>query len=932
MAQLTAMEMEYQLDFFKKNGFERKICPSCKMAFWTLDAARAMCGDPPCAQYAFVGNPVGRKRYTLSEMREEFLRFFETRPVKHHRVARYPVVARWRDDIYLTIASIADFQPHVTSGEVAPPANPLAVSQPCIRLNDLDSVGKSGRHLTTFEMMAHHVFNYPGNHIYFKDQTVAYCHEFLTETLGFPGKEITYKENPWSGGGNAGPAVEVLIRGLEVATLVFMKWVLDPAGAIDIKGEKYREMDLQIVDTGYGLERLAWITNGEPTIYQALFPDAVRYLLQEAGLAERVSDPRVQTMLAETARASSIMSVDTGVKVMELRRKVHASLAQKGVSIGFDEMLAIWEPLEKVYALSDHARCLAFMLGDGIVPSNVKAGYLTRMVIRKCLRMMDDLQLKVSLYDIVDVQLKAFKGDFPELSAHRDYIKTVLQLETERYAETLEKGRRLVEREAKAFKGKTYPLDKLVELYDSQGLNPEIVKAVAEPLGVTVDVPDDFYSMVANKHAKASADEQDEYDGSHADARFATLPPTRALFYEDSTVQAFDANVVWAEGDLVVLDQTALYAEGGGQPADHGVLHTGGHGQQQSGPKVEVVDVQKYATTGGHVIVHKVKQPGTLKKGDRVHGHVDWDRRTGHTRHHTATHLILASAKQVLGFHTWQGGAQKGYDRSRVDIQHYSRITDEQVRRIEELANLAVLEDRSVQKTWMPRDEAEKRFGMQLYQGGVPKGRDVRVVTVEGLDVECCGGTHVLSTAEIGPIKVLRTERIQDGLERIEFAAGMAAIREMQRKTDLLKQAAETFSVQQEEVPKTAERFFNEWKQLRKENEQLKARLAELEAKNFEPQIVMTVESHEVAVDVKQVDAATLRTLAQEYAKGQSRAVAVVNLAGNFVVAGPGAVTIAKKLAAGKAGGKDNLAQGSIPDFAATDTASAVSKLKQRLA
>lgn len=944
MTQLSAMEMEYQLEFFLKNGFQRKTCPSCKMAFWTLDAARSMCGDPPCAQYAFVNNPVGKRQYGLREMREEFLTFFEKRG--HARVARYPVVARWRDDIYLTIASIADFQPHVTSGEVAPPANPLTISQPCIRLNDLDSVGKSGRHLTTFEMMAHHVFNTPGEYIYFKDQTVAYCHEFLTETLGFPGKEITYKENPWAGGGNAGPAIEVLIRGLEVATLVFMKWVADPNGPIDVKGEKYREMDLQIVDTGYGLERLVWITNGAPTIYQALFPDAVQFLLREAGLEERVKDPRVQTMLAETAKASSIMSVDTGTKVLDLRRKVHETLAQKGVQIPFEDMLGIWEPLEKVYALSDHARCLAFMLGDGIVPSNVKAGYLTRMVIRKCLRMMEDLRLDVTLFDVVDRQLDAFEGDFPELKARRGYIQTVLELETQRYAETLEKGRRLVEREAKSYKGKAYPLEKLIDLYDSQGLNPEIVKAVAEPLGVVVDIPDSFYSSVAEKHAKAKPGESEDYDAAGEDKRFEGLPATRAIFYEDSTVRDFDAKVLWAQGDLVVLDQTALYPEGGGQPADHGVLHTGGHdapsgasqthkshgSSSQKGPTIEVVDVQKYATSKGHVIVHKVKPAGQLKAGDIVHGHVDWDRRTGHTRHHTATHLILASAKQVLGFHTWQGGAQKGYDRSRVDIQHFQRINDDQLRQIEEIANNAVLDNRPVEKAWMPRDEAEKRFGMQLYQGGIPKGREVRVVTVRDLDVECCGGTHVLSTNEIGPIKILRTERIQDGLERIEFAAGMAAIKQMQQKDELLRQAADAFSVQVEEVPKTAQRFFEEWKQLRKENESLKARLAELESKNFAPVLTAEMEGGKVAFDVKAVDAGTLRTLAVEFAKTAGTAVVVVNLQGSFVVAGPNAVPIAKKLAGGKAGGKPDLAQGSIPEFAPTSVAQAADALKKRLA
>ncbi|HWH09467.1 MAG TPA: alanine--tRNA ligase, partial [Candidatus Thermoplasmatota archaeon] len=703
-------------------------------------------------------------------------------------------------------------------------------------------------------------------------------------------------------------------------------------------GEKYREMDLQIVDTGYGLERLVWISNGAPTIYQALFPEAVRFLLREAGLEEKVGDPRVQSMLADTARASSIMSVDTGTKVLELRRRVHAALAEKGVDIEFSEMLSIWEPLEKVYALSDHARCLAFMLGDGIVPSNVKAGYLTRMVIRKCLRMMEDLKLKVTLYDLVHLQLKAFEKDFPELLAHDEYVRTVLELETQRYAETLEKGRRLVEREAKAYKGKAFPLEKLIDLYDSQGLNPEIVKAVAEPLGVVVDVPDDFYSAVANKHAKAKPGEQEEYDGAHEDRRFDALPPTRTLYYEDSTLRDFDATVVWTEGDLVVLDRTAFYPEGGGQPADHGALHTGGH-DGSKGPSVDVIDVQKYATPKGNVVVHKVKR-NALKPGDKVHGHVDWDRRTGLTRHHTATHLILASAKQVLGFHTWQGGAQKGYDRSRVDVQHYQRITDDQLRAIEELANKAVLDDRVVEKVWMPRDEAEKRYGMQLYQGGIPKGREVRVVTVQGLDVECCGGTHVASTADVGPIKILRTERIQDGLERIEFAAGMAAVKQMQRKDELLRQAAETLSVQPEEVPTAAQKFFEEWKALQKENEALRAQLAEALGEVRRAQVasgkvrvdaVAVVGTHETVFEFKvRADPNLLRKIAQETALALRRTVVAVNGEGQFVVAGDKAVEIAKDLAGGKAGGKPDLAQGVAPWLTFTQGIEAASKLAGR--
>ena len=165
--------------------------------------------------YNFIGNPVF-KPHTVDEMREAFLSFFERHG--HTRLERYPVAARWRDDIYLTIASIADFQPLVTSGVVPPPANPLTISQPCIRLNDLDSVGKSGRHLTLFEMMAHHAFNTPEEPIYWKDETVALCDEFIA-SIGGDLDRVSYKENPWYGGGNAGASVEVLIGGLEVATL-----------------------------------------------------------------------------------------------------------------------------------------------------------------------------------------------------------------------------------------------------------------------------------------------------------------------------------------------------------------------------------------------------------------------------------------------------------------------------------------------------------------------------------------------------------------------------------------------------------------------------------------------------------------------------------------------------------------------------------------
>ncbi|MBQ9831970.1 MAG: alanine--tRNA ligase, partial [Methanocorpusculum sp.] len=175
------LENEYQLDFFKENGFVRKICKKCGSPFWTLDPSREVCGDAPCEPYQFIGNPIFKK-HSLPEMREAYLSVFEKNG--HTRIHRYPVAARWSDDIYLTIASIADFQTFVTSGVCPPPANPFTISQPCIRLNDLDNVGRSGRHFTCFEMMAHHAFNTDEQPIYWKDRCLEHCTGFVNSVGG----------------------------------------------------------------------------------------------------------------------------------------------------------------------------------------------------------------------------------------------------------------------------------------------------------------------------------------------------------------------------------------------------------------------------------------------------------------------------------------------------------------------------------------------------------------------------------------------------------------------------------------------------------------------------------------------------------------------------------------------------------------------------
>ena len=435
------------LAVFHDNGYARKQCRVTNLWFWTVDSERDTCGDTSEDEYTFIGNPLisgfsMRGKELKDAMREAFLGFFEDRD--HARIDPYPILARWRDDIHLTIASIADFQPHVTSGMVDPPANPLTISQPCIRLTDVDAVGRSGRHLTTFEMMAHHVFNRPdeGKMYYWMEDCVRYCHEMLTVTFGIDAKEITYVENPWSGGGNAGPAVEVIVGGLELATLVFMNLEEAEDGDVEIKGERYKEMPLQIIDTGYGLERFCWAAAGTPTIYEAIYPETVAWLKELSSfgnITQQWPELNLDKILGEMSRLNGIMNIEVGVDGDELRNMFIAKLSERGIAIDLEQFSAITDPLSRIYAIPDHLHALCNMLGDGLVPSNAKAGYLARMLARRTLRMRDELGIEVTLADLALHHIEVNLGNKTMKQTH-DGIATILRLEEEKYVEMLRKG------------------------------------------------------------------------------------------------------------------------------------------------------------------------------------------------------------------------------------------------------------------------------------------------------------------------------------------------------------------------------------------------------------------------------------------------------------------------------------------------------------
>ncbi len=888
-------ESEYEVELFRTQGFRRVQCASCGKFFWTL-GDHTTCGERPCQEYDFIGNSPFKKRLTVRAMREDFLSFMEANG--HTRVRRYPIVARWREDVFFTQASVYPFQPWVISGEASPPANPLAISQPCVRFVDIDNVGKTGQHFTMFEMMAHHAFNFPGKTIYWKDRTVELCHRFLTERLGMDPTLVRYKESWWEGGGNSGPCLEVVFCGAEAATLVFMQ-------NRDTNGHRV-PMETTVVDTGYGLERLVWLSQGTTSAYEAVFGEALAYLKRATG-AKKVDDK----VLMEYSKVAGLFDVETAADVREIQAKTAERL---GITV--EDLVAQIAPMEALYVICDHSRALMFLLGDGVVPSNSREGYFARLLIRRGLRTLRNLNITYSMADTISFLIDQNREDYPELFFNKGDVLKLLKVEEQRYRDTLEKGRVTVQRLEERIRtsgGSSIGLGALIELYDSHGLTPDVVKEFAT---LTVDVPDDFFSQVARRHERpVPAEAPKRIDVP------ANLPPTRLRVYEDRRKQKFRAKVVAVHGGAVLLDQTFFYPEGGGQEADHGTI--GGR---------DVVDVQRV----GNVVLHFVKGEPKFDLGKPVTCEIDWGRRTALMRNHSGTHIVLGAARKVLGNHVWQTGAHKAADLARLDITHYDALTDGEVERIERLANEIVLSDAPVRIRTLPRDVAESKYGFRLYQGGVVPGGELRVVEIPKWDIEACGGTHVARTSEVGVIKILRTKRIQDGVVRLEYVAGTPALEAIGRQSATLAQVASALGVPVDQVAPAVERVLEEWREQRRELEKARAATAgvavsELVA-NAEEVGGVKVVVHRIRGSMRDLlplskQLAEVPTVVAILgAEGEGAANVVVTRGSAGRVDSAAVLRAALDVVGGMGGGRPEFAQGAGPKVEALDEALAAAK------
>ena len=740
----------YRVELFDRMGFKRQKCGKCGKHFWSL-VDRPDCPDHE--DYGFIGNPPTSKRLDYVGAWKETERHFSQNG--HEIVRRYPVVCRWRDDLYFTIASIVDFQRIVGNQIVFElPANPLVVPQMCLRFNDIENVGLSGRHYTGFCMVGQTCnADAPGG--YWKDKCIDLDYGMLTQGLGIRPEEITFVEDVWMGAGAFGYSLEYFVRGLELGNAVFTEF--------EGNENNYRTMPNKIIDMGAGLERFSWITMGTPTSYDCCFGPVTDKLMELTG-TDRNSE-----MLSKYFGAVSTKLETTDGNVKELK-----AIIAKQMGMPYEQLARTVAPHESVYTIADHIRTLVFAISDGALPSNVGGGYNLRVILRRALSILERMGWKVKLEDIADMHIDYLRQMYPELEEHREDARTILQLESTRYVGSRERMNATASA-LKAKSGGEINVDDLMRLYESDGITPDYLVEQ----GVIASVPSTFYTKLADLHATVGAGAQ----AAKPLRGLEGLPPTKLLYYQDESIREFEAKVLKVVDNFAVLDQTAFYPRGGGQEPDTGEL---------AGAKV--IEVTKQAD----VVIHKID--GKLAEGQVVKGSVNGRRRDLITKHHTATHVINSSARNNLGSWVWQNSAFKDQDYARLDLTHHSALSREEVQRIEQTANGVIRRNLPVSVKFFDRGEAEQKYSFRIYQGGVVPTNNVRIVNVEGWDIEACGGTHVQRTGDIGMVKIVKSERIQDGVVRLEFVAGEAAVNYVQTQESQLASIAQALGSSREKV------------------------------------------------------------------------------------------------------------------------------------
>ncbi len=755
----------------------------------------------------------------LNELRERYLSFFESKG--HLRMASAPLVPKNDPSLLLINSGMAPLKPYFT-GQEEPPRKRVTTCQKCIRTPDIENVGKTARHGTYFEMLGNFSFG-----DYFKKEAIPWAWEFCTQDLkmpvdklwvtiyedddeafeiwnkdiGLPPERIVRmgkKDNFWEHGtGPCGPCSEIYFdrgpekgcgspdckvgcecdRYVEFWNNVFTQFNKDEQG-------NYTRLSHPNIDTGMGLERLACISQGVDNLFEVdTVLNILNYICKIAGVEYKKSE-----------------KTDISIRV-----------------------------------ITDHIRSTTMMVCDGVLPSNEGRGYVLRRLLRRAARHGRLLSInKPFLYDVAMVVINESKEAYPELAEKADYIKKVIRIEEERFEATVDQGIVILNEfisEIKEKKQTVLPGEMVFKLHDTYGFPLDLTREIAEENGLGID--EDGFKKEMDAQKKKARDAHNSKDTSAwADSVFDKLDKslkTTFTGYEETIV---DAKILYIvkdgeisetaqEGDevTVILDKTSFYAESGGQVGDTGIIST------ENG-KISINNCTK--TADGKYLHSGIVECGLIETGSLCKAEIDTKRRMAICRNHTTTHLLHKALRTVLGDHVHQAGSLVEPNKLRFDFSHFSAMTAEELKKVEDLTNQAILESMEVDVREMPIDEAKKLGAMALF--GEKYGNTVRVVKVEDYSIEFCGGTHLKNTAQAGLVKIFGESGVAAGVRRLEALTGEAAIQYYAEKESMLNEVSQALKASPQDSLKKVEALGQELKNAEKEIEQLRNKLVSGEA------------------------------------------------------------------------------------------------------
>ncbi|MFX1337540.1 MAG: alanine--tRNA ligase [Promethearchaeota archaeon] len=769
----------------KQLGYMRKLC-KCGTYFWTTHKDREVCGDPACSGgfQVVIDNPSPIK-LSYIDVWKKIVEVLEPRGYKP--IKRYPCVARWNPTTEFTIASISAFQPYVITGEVEPPAKKLIIPQFCLRFNDIENVGLTGSHCCGFVMIGQHAFVSPEE--WNQGQLFMDMHDFIHKGVGLAKEEITIHEDSWAGGGSFGCSLEFFSRGVELFNQVYTMFEQTSEGP--------RELKLKVLDMGLGQERVAWFSQGTPNMYEAIFPNVLKKLREITKIDLDLD------LYNEFSQYSAYLNIDEVDDMDAAWQRV-----AKEIKIDVKELKRKIMPMTALYSIAEHARSLLFAINDGKLPSNVGGGYNLRVIFRRAISFINKFNWNIDIADVCEWHAEELKELFPEVSEHLDEIREILNVEKEKFYATKKKAGKILE---KILQKGEISTDTLIELYDSNGISPDMVKETAKNYNIKIKIPDDFYSLVVERHEKV---EQIHATTKTIELDLEGIPETKSLYYYDYTETSNEAKVLKILDNMVILDQSVAYPTSGGQLHDIGTIN----GQKFN-------DVFKQ----GNHIIHVLEDKPSFKEGDTVKVEVDHEWRKQLAQHHTATHIVNAAAREILGSHINQAGAKKTLKNSHLDVTHHEQISNEKLIQIENKANEIVKKGIDLHLDFIPRSEAEKKYGMAIYQGGAVPGKYVRIVEVPSVDVEACGGTHLNNTSETGEIKITKSQKIQDGIVRLTFTAGEATEKLKKRNKKLIAELGTLLNVDSNKIVGRVSELLDKWKRVNKALKSGKVKQTDLE-------------------------------------------------------------------------------------------------------